>query len=105
MHWRCRDLQVRPLKQPAKRQRLHKKTDSAELKATLGQGMLRSVMSYLRGGPLNTIAAKVMLQNIFEWCVQQVPAVAQQHVWVRLAEYPGRLNEYQLFQPVWTLPS
>ena len=59
--WRCRDPQVEPLEPPIKRQRLFKRNDTAELEATLSQHMLRSVVKYLGGGCLDTLAVRVTL--------------------------------------------
>jgi hypothetical protein len=57
--WRCREQQVAPLQQPAKRQRRFKKTDTSFLEEVLRSPALHGTLSYLRGGPLDTLAAKV----------------------------------------------
>ena len=65
--WRRRDLKVKPLQPPAKRPRLFSRIDFSEFKELLSQTMLRGVLSYLQGGPLDTKAAQVLLGNKLDY--------------------------------------
>jgi hypothetical protein len=61
LRWRSRDVQVRPVQPPTKRQRLYSRTDTSHLAETLRQKTLHGVLSFLCDGPLRTLAVQVTL--------------------------------------------
>jgi hypothetical protein len=58
---RCRAPEVEPLEPPAKRQRRFSRVLTSDFADLLRQGMLRGVLSWLQGGPLDTKAVQVPL--------------------------------------------
>lgn len=76
MLWSCRDPEEEALEPPAKRPRLFKRDNTAQLVAALQQRVVVSVVNWLRGLRLDTIAVKVMLKtSTTEVCIKRLPGI------------------------------